>query len=252
MPPHTKAAGRAVKNQNTENARVAAAKAREIVNMPDGLMGGQVMRRKRGTISDESCIDNIIDLISEGSTVHDALQHAGVHRRDWYRWIKENHHGASDKYQDAALSFLELMADRTLKVFENLEAKREADKQVLRDKTSEWHAAHHQHEIKMREWRGQGERGEAPLYDGPSEPKYDGPEEWELGSAKEKAAMWKFRLQAGLTRFKKAEEHNVNISQNILHTIDVKNMPGPLGTSTGGRASEFRGVGAGLVARGAS
>lgn len=226
MPAHTKAAGRAVRKQNVENLRAAASKVREIASIPQGLANGQVMRRKRGDASDESTIDLICTLVSNGATVVDALNEAKLDRECWYRWRRENHFDANNKYQEAALCYLELMADRTLKVFEDLEAKREAAKQTLRDRMTIYYAAQDRHEKDLRKWRGQDPeaRGEAPMYEGPREPKYDGPEEWELSSAKEKAAMWKFHLQAGLERFKKSETVTHNVQTSILHTIDVKNI----------------------------
>ncbi|MGZ5694591.1 MAG: hypothetical protein ACXWII_24650, partial [Burkholderiales bacterium] len=125
-----KSSGTCVQKQSTENLRAAAAKAREIVQIPDGLANDNVMKRKRGLISDESCIEQICDLVSEGATVYDALRHVQLRRQDWYEWVRRNHCDASDKYQEAALCYLELMADRTLKVFEDFEAKREAAKRT--------------------------------------------------------------------------------------------------------------------------
>lgn len=230
--PGRRVAGRVIKKQHAENLRIATERARAIVkqHMAEGQVTGHTMNRKRGTVSDETTIDKVCTLVANGATVVDALNEAQIDRQDWYRWKRENYLGANDKYQDAALCYLELMADRTLKVFEDLETQREAAKQALRDRTALYWSAQNQHEINMRKWRSDNlgipvaERGEAPMYEGPQEPKYDGPEEWELSLAKEKAAMWKFHLQAGLERFRKAQEGAVNVNHSILHTIDVSNI----------------------------
>lgn len=204
---HTKAAGRAIAKQNKENLKAAATKARGIVKMPDGLINGNVLRRKRGTQTDEDCIDQICSLISNGVTVVDALQHVKLDPKDWYKWQRNNYCYAMNQYEDALHCHLEVMVDRTLKVFVDLEAKREAAKLKLIADSYEWKDARRAFSKKLEAWRAldPDTRGAEPKYDGLHEPAYHGPGEWELASAKAKANMWKFHMQSGLKRFKKRE-----------------------------------------------
>ena len=100
---------------------------REIVELPPGLETGETMRRKRGARTDDDCIAEICELIAQGITatasvryvgVPASVRYVGVPWATWQKWLKLNHEGAADQFEFAYTSHLEVMADRTLQIYE--------------------------------------------------------------------------------------------------------------------------------------
>jgi hypothetical protein len=99
---------------------------REIVRLPKDLENGYTRRRKRGNRADRDCISEICDLIAQGITATSASRYVGVPWATWWKWLKLNHENASTQYDAAYTSHLEVMADRTLQIYEELKALRES------------------------------------------------------------------------------------------------------------------------------
>jgi hypothetical protein len=101
------------------------------------------------------------------------------------------------------------MADRTLKVYEELEARRDAAQKIYWTELEAYRA-----------WDKETSDGPRP-----PEPVYKGPAEWELASAKERVKQMNVHLEAGLERFRKKNETTINthMSGSIVHEVDVKN-----------------------------
>jgi hypothetical protein len=66
------------------------------------------------------------DLIAQGITATSASRYVGVPWATWWKWLKLNHENASTQYDAAYTSHLEVMADRTLQIYEELKALRES------------------------------------------------------------------------------------------------------------------------------
>jgi hypothetical protein len=99
---------------------------REIVELPEGLETGETKRRKRGARTDRDCIEEICELIAQGITATASVRYVGVPWATWQKWLKTNHEDAAAQYEFAYTSHLEVMADRTLQIYEELKAQRES------------------------------------------------------------------------------------------------------------------------------
>lgn len=209
-------AGRSVAKQNIEDALAFIDRHREIVELPPKHVDGDTMRRKRGTREDEDTVQEILLMYAQGATMTEVLKHVGLPYVTWHKWRDEDRHQLKVRYAFAHVCHLEAMADKTLLVFEELEAKREECMAIFKTKHDAWVTT-------MNEWEAE----KHPDIARPIEPIYWGPSEWELNSAREKAKIWNTHLAVGLERFKKMDTVDVNINQNILHTIDMKTLDTP-------------------------
>ena len=137
------------------------------------------------------------------------LRYIGLPYATWHKWRKENYFNAGKMFDFAHQCHLEAMADKTLQVFLQLEAKRESCMAEFKQKHDEWEKQMNERALDAR---------------APVEPIYWGPSEWELSSAREKAKMWHTHLQAGLERFRKQQDitHNINSNQSVLHEVVIK------------------------------
>ena len=64
----------------------------------------------------------------------------------WHKWLKLNHHEANERYDFAVIAHLEAMADKTLLIYEELKAKREAAKEKYNAALQEWRLAQRNYE----------------------------------------------------------------------------------------------------------
>jgi hypothetical protein len=174
--------------------------------IPDALKTGNTAFRKRGDASDLETINTICGLVAQGVIAVEAVKQANLPWATWHKWRRLNHCKADERYDFAYKCHLEAMADKTLKVYEALEAKRE---QCL----EKYYAEHRA----WREWSKDNDEDRRP-----PEPLYEGPAEWELNSAKEKVKQWNIHLEAGLVRFRRRQETtlNTNTSQSIVHEVE--------------------------------
>lgn len=205
-------ANREVAKQNVEDALAFIDRHREIVELPPGRVDGDTMRRKRGTRDDEDTVQEILLMYAQGATLTEVLKHVGLPYVTWHKWRTEDRHQLKARYEFAHVCHLEAMADKTLLVFEQLEARRNACMAEFKVKHDAWVET-------MNAWVSDDEKTARPI-----EPIYWGPSEWDLNSAREKAKVWDRHLAVGLERFKKMDTVTHNINTSILHTIDVKNI----------------------------
>ena len=134
---------------------------REIEELPEGLESGHVRRRKRGARSDSDCIDEICDLIASGITAKAACEYVGVPWATWQYWRRNNVENARGKSDLAYELHLQLLADLTLDIIDQLAEQRDAAKKTYHEAYEAW-----------RTWKPseqQKERPPAPTYMGPSE-----------------------------------------------------------------------------------
>jgi hypothetical protein len=153
---------------------------REIVELPPGLETGLTLRRKRGARIDRDCIDEICELIAQGITATASVRYVGVPWATWQKWLKLNHEDAAVQYDFAYTSHLEVMADRTLQIYEELKAQRESEMEKFITA----------HDVWCDKVDGL-KKGEKP----PREPVYRGPTEWELSLAEKRVGVRKWQLE---------------------------------------------------------
>lgn len=162
---------------------------REIVDLPAGLETGVTARRKRGTRTDLDCINEICEIVAQGITATAAVKYVGVPWATWQKWLKLNHQEARERFDFAYTAHLEVMADRTIQIYEELKAKREAAQQ--------------KHGNEMRMWRIQCSKLRKNQRQ-PPPPAYEGPSEWELSLAEKQVSVRKWHLASRHEKFKKA------------------------------------------------
>jgi hypothetical protein len=180
-----KTASREVTRQQSD-VLAFADRNREIEELPAGLETGHTKRRKRGDRSDRDCIDEICELIAQGITVMVSTRFVGMPYATWHKWVKLNHEQARDKYEFAYTCHLEVMADRTLQIYEELKAQRESE-------MAKFIAAHDAWCDRVDNL----EKGEKPL----REPEYRGPTEWELSLAEKRVAVRKWQVELRHAKF---------------------------------------------------
>ena len=155
---------------------------REIEELPEGLETGHVKRRKRGARSDRDCIDEICEIIAAGITAKAACEYVGVPWATWQYWRRNNVENARENSDFAYESHLEVMADSTLLIFDQLKEQREAALKAYHEAYRAWQ--------RWEPSEQQKERPPAPIYTGPSK--------LDLRIAKQRVKMrqWQFeRLQ---------------------------------------------------------
>jgi hypothetical protein len=194
------------------DALAFADRNREIVELPEGLETGETKRRKRGARTDRDCINEICELVSQGITATASVKYVGVPWVTWHKWLKLNHEQAREKYEFAYLCHLEAMADRTLQIYEELEAQRE----------SALHEFYQAHDA----WRNKVdtlEKGEKP----PREPVYRGPTEWELSLAEKRVAVRKWQLELRHAKFQRKHQLETHQRVSILQEINIRDARTP-------------------------
>jgi hypothetical protein len=210
MPRTAKRKSETVDSSDPTSFAHAAKAAHMLVPSPNGLPNAQTMMRQRGEREDLDCINDVCGRIARGTLVTVAVVEVGVHWALWHKWQYENYLNARDRYKLAYQMHLEVMADRTQQMVEQLEAERKACKQRYYDAHREW-----------REWSGDKDDPKRPR-----EPIYEGPEEWELNAVKEKLRGLYAHMKAGLKRFKDKTQvdHNITERRSIVHEVDIKNV----------------------------
>jgi hypothetical protein len=194
------------------NVLAFADRNREIVELPEGLETGKVKRRKRGARTDRDCIDEICELIAQGITATASVKYVGVPWATWHKWVKLNHEQAREKYEFAYTCHLEVMADRTLQIYEELKAQRESE-------MSKFVAAHDA-------WRDQMdnlEKNKKP----PREPIYRGPTEWELSLAEKRVSIRKWQLELRHAKFQRKHQFESTQNISVLQEINIRDARSP-------------------------
>ena len=197
--------------QEQSNVLAFVDRNREIEEIPERLETGFTKRRKRGVRTDSDCINEICELVSQGITATASVRFVGVPWATWQAWLKKNHEQARDKYEFAYACHLEVMADNTLRILEQLEAKREA---AMRD----YHAAHKA----WREWMPKHKHDKRPL-----EPIYEGPTDWELKLASEKVKARQWHLERRHEKFKSKHAVEQTKRVSVLSEINIRDARTP-------------------------
>jgi hypothetical protein len=186
---------------------------REIEELPPGLETGHTNRRKRGVRTDEDCINEVCELISRGITATASVRFVGVPWATWQAWLKKNHEQARDKYEFAYSCHLEVMADNTLRIFEQLKAERDAALKAYNEAHRVW-----------REWKPPAKEPKTPR---PPEPIYEGPTDLDvrLASERVKARQWHLERRHEKFRAKHSVEQTAPVS--ILQEINIREAKTP-------------------------
>jgi hypothetical protein len=71
--------------------------SQEEEELPESMCDGHVMRRARGALTNEACVNRICDLVSRGVTETVARQYVGVSATEWGRWRLRNECYLHDK-----------------------------------------------------------------------------------------------------------------------------------------------------------
>ena len=186
---------------------------REIEEIPEGLETGFTKRRKRGVRTDSDCINEICELVSQGITATASVRFVGVPWATWQAWLKKNHEQARDKYEFAYSCHLEVMADNTLRIFEQLKAERDAALKAYNEAHRVW-----------REWKPPAQEPKTPR---PPEPIYEGPTDLDvrLASERVKARQWHLERRHEKFRAKHSVEQTARVS--ILQEINIREAKTP-------------------------
>jgi hypothetical protein len=124
------AADIAIREQTDSNPSVV-----DLLNIPDlpvGLVNGHVLRRRRGTKSDERCVAEICELIANGVAVKTARAYVGVAAGTWMRWRTENNCDLIVRLQEAQRVKMDDLADDAMEIFDQLKTDRESALEVYR------------------------------------------------------------------------------------------------------------------------
>ena len=206
-------------------------KHREIVELPEGLESGVIKGGARGARTDLDCINEICEIVAQGITATAAVKFVGVPWATWHKWLKLNHHEANERYDFAVIAHLEAMADKTLLIYEELKAKREAAKEKYNAALQEWRLAQRNYETTLRKWRNSDavNRPPEPVCEGPTEPIYDGPEEWELSLAEKRVKVRQWQLEARAAQFRKKQDlnNNNNTVRCTVHEVKINDLQTP-------------------------
>jgi hypothetical protein len=82
-----------------------------IPDLPVGSVNGHVLRRRRGTKSDEQCVAEICELVANGVAVKAARVYVGVPAGTWMRWRTENNCNLIGRLQEAQRAKMDDLAD---------------------------------------------------------------------------------------------------------------------------------------------
>jgi hypothetical protein len=126
--------------------------------------------------------------------------------------LKLNHERARESYEFAYTAHLEVMADRTIQIYEELKALRESKMAVYIEAHDAW--CDKMDEVK---------KGEKP----PREPVYRGPTEWELSLAEKRVAVRKWQLELRHAKFQRKHTIESKQSVSILQEINIREAKTP-------------------------
>ena len=111
---------------------------REIEVLPEGLQTGHVKRRKRGARSDRDCVEEICEIISAGITAKAACEYVGVPWATWQCWRRNNVENARERSDLAYEWDLEVIADATLSIFDELKQERDSAVKAYHEAYEAW------------------------------------------------------------------------------------------------------------------
>ena len=140
--------------------------SKEEEELPLHMRDGNVMRRGRGVLTNEACVNRICDLVARGVTETEARQYIGVSATEWGQWRRSNECFVEDKLKFAIEMQHIASADECIKLLSQLRAERRTGfksyneaMRVYQQELSDWYA------IPKDE---RGARPAEPVYDGPT------------------------------------------------------------------------------------
>jgi hypothetical protein len=187
--------------------------SKEEEELPEHMRDGNVLRRARGALTNEACVNRICDLIARGVTETEARRYIGVSARDWGRWRLHNESNLLEKIAFAIKLQHIATADECIKILSQLRAERRVALQS-------YNKAMREYRCELAEWNAapKGERGECP-----AEPLYEGPSELDVRMDVAMVTHLQWKLES------LSEEHtpkkDVNVTQNIYQEIRDAKTP---------------------------
>lgn len=167
----------------------------------------RTLERARGMKSDIECINEVCGLVANGMGAVEAVKQVQLPWSTWHSWVERNHLLAKERYALAYKMHLEIRADQTIKIYDDLLEER-------RIKRAEYFKDHD-------DWRAAEGKGPEPIYKGPTE--------WELTAAKARVNGLQVHIKAGLERFKDTSEvnHNITSKTTAVHEVTIKKDESP-------------------------
>jgi hypothetical protein len=88
-------------------------------HLPEHLTQGQVLRQKRGDLTDAACIARIAELVARGVKLEAARNHIGVPALIWGEWRRTNHCNVSQQISFARMVRMESMSDEIFEIVDD-------------------------------------------------------------------------------------------------------------------------------------
>jgi hypothetical protein len=191
--------------------------SKEEEELPEHMRDGHVLRRERGPLTNEACVNRICDLIARGVTETEARRYIGVSVRDWGRWRFHNESNLLEKIAFAFKLQHIATADECIRILQKLRGER-------RVALKQHNEAMRKYNRELSEWYAvpEGERDERP-----AEPVYDGPSELDLrmDTAMVTHLQWKLESLSEEHVRKTKQDVDVNVTQNIYQEIKDAKTP---------------------------
>jgi hypothetical protein len=86
-----------------DSSRIPLDPYRKEEHLPSELIDGNALRRRRGTRTDEDCVNHVCELVACGMTCKAARDHVGVPAITWYYWRRDNVARTLEKYELAKM-----------------------------------------------------------------------------------------------------------------------------------------------------
>jgi hypothetical protein len=106
-------------------------------HLPKSMLSGHVLKRKRGDLIDEACINRITDLVACGVTLSRARKHIGVPKTLWSEWRKRDHCELKKKLLFAKYLLLERMSEQFLEIADDPDLSRPPTIKVVKREGAE-------------------------------------------------------------------------------------------------------------------
>ena len=94
--------------------------------LPEGEVNGNVLRRKRGTLSAEACVNRVCHLMTFGMSPNHACRAVGVPQGVWFCWLRDDVAHISEKLAFAERVLLSRQTDEVIDIVDDGLARRDA------------------------------------------------------------------------------------------------------------------------------
>jgi hypothetical protein len=205
------AIARSAVNTSVDPAEIAGRifTTKEEEELPLHMRDGNVMRRGRGTLTNEASVNRVCDLIARGVTETDARRYVGVCATEWGQWRRHNECHVNEKLAFAIDLQHVATADECVRLLSELRAER-------RTALKSYNEAMRAHQREMSEWYAvpKDVRGERPV-----EPVYDGPTELDMRMDVAMVTHLQWKLESLSKQHTPKKETSLNVNQNIFQEI---------------------------------